>query len=197
MKTLNSKLELKCVMFFLVLSVLFTSCNKDEIDTNQIEDQTTQETLTVTPEQGAKTIYFKPPKGFEKKTSKEQQDFFDQLSSKDGELLIENYRIADYLNSKGLLIKSESLINDGELLTDLNLGEILSPDQLQELVKHKTITNKFNPLCNYIRTIYCYPPQPQACGNFDLTNKRAFIEECPVFGGGFSYRWGFFCDRIC
>ncbi|GAA4275166.1 hypothetical protein U6A24_17505 [Aquimarina gracilis] len=178
------------LMTLVVLSVIIVSCSKDEVITNEVETLLENQELSIIPEQEAGKIYLKPPKGFENKTDLEKQQFFDELSEKDANALEENYRISDFLKSKGLLEKAEASLKDGELLSNMNLNKLLSKDQLQLLNNHEVAANNMKNLCQYYYTQYC--TIGYACDPLDFNRKRVFAEVC--LG---QVLYGYFCNINC
>ena len=106
MKKFNLSSFLLVFGAILFLSVLSTSCSKEKEEPENTGDKE----IISTPDEGSKAIYFLPPKGFENKTDKEKQAFFENLTQDQSEKLEENYRVSDYLESIGLLEKMENLI---------------------------------------------------------------------------------------
>ncbi len=192
MKNLKLKSFLPSLIAIVMLSVFVTSCNKDEIESNEIENQTEYKPFDITPEQKTSAFYLKPAKGFENKTEEEKKRFFEELSIEESKALEENYRISDYLRSKGLLEKAETLLQDGELLSSLDLKSLLSVDQLQKLNIYKTGDNK-NPDCFFV-----YRPgdciEGPACLP-DIRFKQLFLYVCG--GGTIPVAYGYFCNVNC
>ncbi len=174
-----------------IISMFVTSCNKDEIISDEIEKQTDEELITITPELIANGVFLKAPKGFENKSTVEKHDYFEQLTEKEHEALQENYRISDYLESQGLLKDIEAKLKEGELLSVQQLNNILSANHIKELNKHKTNSSKGIVInCQLYSTSTC--TLGRACPSDFLFDRAIYALVC-----GTTVYYGYFCNIYC
>ncbi|MBQ4818605.1 hypothetical protein [Aquimarina sp. MMG016] len=177
-----------------MISMFVLSCSKDEVASDEIENQNDKELISVTPELNDNIVYLKPPKGFESKTEEEKHNYFNQLSAKEHELLKENYRISDYLKSQGLLEDIGAKLKDGELLDAEKLNGVLSVKQFEALSIHKPTTNKnLKATCTLFPTPYCV--LGRACPSDPLFDRAVFELVCR--DGVITVYYGYFCNIYC
>jgi len=151
--------------YFLISTLLLISCQK-EADSQALaidRVETIQDFDNLDKDDG---FSFVLPKGMEKNNS-ELKEIFSELTEKKLDVLIENYRISQYLISIGKYENVYKEVIDGGLLTDLDLKKMLSKVEHTDLENFTTDQLVESRACYYE---YCpiegwsFDVSPYPCG---------------------------------
>lgn len=127
----NNKSIIFGLLALFIFSIVIISCQQELLtDTDLLTEDLI---ASSTDDDMAKADAYILPKGFENKSSDEVISYVNDLSESELEKLAENYRIKTFLGTENLYKTIYNQLKAGELFTDINLSEKLTPEELQRL----------------------------------------------------------------
>ena len=129
------------LMVVLFVSLLFTSCQKEEI-ANQTQEVIENQASPDAVEQGIgeeDLKNFLPPKGFKEKSEEERKSFLDNMKDEGMEQMIENSRIASFLRSIGKYDVLYKKLENGKMFIDLDLTKELSSVEIRKMADYEEV----------------------------------------------------------
>ncbi|MEO1514016.1 MAG: hypothetical protein AAFV95_03360 [Bacteroidota bacterium] len=124
---------------FLSLAVCF-SCNKEAGVAP--ETASSPEVLEFSQENAQNLDYYFFPKNYGEKSQEEMRSLFGSLDEEAKKAYNENFRLYDQLDALGMAETLVDELADDELLTDLDLSQYLSDDQLQRMNRDEAVASE-------------------------------------------------------
>lgn len=146
---INLKISTTYFSFFALLcvSLIFTSCQKESIDSaeKQSQNQVEEEQIDIPSIDHSKAIYL--PKGYQELPEKELSKYMDNLSDEERSKLKGNYTIAIFLNALDLKKTIEDTMDHGSTFLDVDLSKWLNAEEQQKLKNFKPETMVVSRYC--------------------------------------------------